>query len=163
MSYILTPRQAYLLDCQAGVPVEIQLGNHEYQDCRTLGICRMYLEGRPPIRKRGCATVSAYIQLEAQTERLLIHFLTATICQKHCRKHFADGTFRMPADYPLTPEILQAIGLTDGSYQLQRGNYPILDMEEFLTISVAVSECEAGYRSVSTVPFTNTIYRRLAA
>ena len=139
MSHLLTPHEAYFLNCQAGAPVEILLGDHQYEDCRWLGICRMFLEGMAPTLGRCRSIVPAYLRMEWSTQRLSIHFLTHAMSERTRRRYFADDVFRMPSGFNFSPEVVEELGLPAEAFHLTPGSYPILDMGQFLTISVPVA------------------------
>ena len=140
--------EQYLRECQAGLPVEIILGSPRSENCRDLGVCRIYMEGQLPDSPPCANRLAAYLRLEPHTERLLIHFLSCGVTPDIRRDHFPDDRFRVTDAYRFTPAVCAALRLPAGrSFRIYPGNYPVLDDGHLLTVSARIGE-----RSVATRP-----------
>ncbi len=132
--------QQYLRACQAGLPAEIVLGSPKSETCKDLGVCRIYLEGRPADRQPCGEPVSAYLRVDRQTGRLLVHFLECSINPAVRDAHFRDDRFRVTDGYRLDPSVVAALGLPAGNHRIYPGSYPVMDDEHLLTVSLRLGE-----------------------
>jgi|GEM_PF-2029107 len=136
--YTYDPYLHYLRECQTGVLAEIILGNQLIAGAGETGISRIYLTGETFLVPSGMERVSAFLRLDAQTGRLLIHFLGCSISETVRQKYFSDGSFLMESGYPLGGQVARELNLVEGDHWISTGNYPLLDDGEMLTVSVSI-------------------------
>lgn len=127
--------QLYLRDCQAGVPVEVVLGSPDHENCAYFGVCKIFFTSQARILPACVDRVSAYLRWDGPTERVLLHFIAATITDDVRDRHFINGFFRIEAAYELEEEVRYELGLAEG-VALQPGRYPVMDDEDLLTVSL---------------------------
>ena len=144
-----TAYQEYLLRCQAGVPAEVTLGSPRSRDCADLGVCRVQLENEVRSCTDCSAVATAYLRIDPPTGRLLIHILACSLSEEDRAFHFGDDYLTVDHSYQLSAAVRRAIGLPEGDYRISPGNYPILDDEDLLTVSVGLAQ--VSVRSLSPV------------
>ncbi len=139
MHSLITPYLAYLRDCRAGLAVMVRLGSPEFADCRSLGICELFIDDHLPAGPCRSTCVPAYLRLDAPTGRLLLHFEDRAITPEVRRRHFPPGGFTLLHPYRLPPRLAEHLHLECRHYQLGAGTYPLLDDGTFTTLSLRLT------------------------
>ena len=135
----------YLLNCQEGIFTQVTLGSAKFSDCRNFGICRMNLMPEP--NNSGCKNcLYAYLRLDPPTGRLLFHFIFSSVDQKNYQRFFSKEIFRMEDDFVLPVAIANKLNFTNRPVIIERGTYPVLKGDRFLTLSLRVSEINAFFK-----------------
>ena len=128
----------YLDDCQTGILTQVTLGSPKFLDCRNFGVCRM--RAISEVTNTGCSNcLTGYLRIDIPTGRLLLHFPIFLISGKLHQRFFNNQLFRMDDDFVIPPTIAKNLGYTKDVVIIERGTYPILNDEHFLTLSLRLS------------------------
>lgn len=130
--------QQFLRSCRSGLPVKIVLS------------LKGLLPTIYPIHLKGeyaqaghSSTVLAHLQFDQPTGRLLIHFLRPSIVSARQESYFKNDVFRASGDHFFSPGVTKSLGWETGKYHLLKGLYPILEDQDFYTVSVRVGRFSA--------------------
>ncbi|MTB50705.1 hypothetical protein [Lewinella sp. W8] len=105
-------------------------------------MCKIHLE--PSVQDCQCDNlVAAYLRLDPPTGRLLLHFLGCSISPDCRQRFFANRSFRIEDDFPLPIPVMDALNLGGHSFYLERGDYPLLEDDHFLTVSLRLGSTAA--------------------
>lgn len=126
---------SFLRQCRSGIEAEVLLGSPKYEDCRDLGICKVYTESL----RRTCDCqhwVSAYLRVDAPTLRLLLHIRAASISDSTRDIFFPTSGFVVQHPYRLKTSLIDQLGLEGEEILIAPGNYPILAVDDFTLLSL---------------------------
>jgi len=128
----------YLDNCRTGTLTQVTLGSPKFLDCRNFGICRM--RAISEITHAGCNNcLVGYLRVDIPTGRLLLHFPIFLIEGKLHQRFFNNQLFRMDDDFVVPKSIARSLGFRKEMVTVERGTYPILNDEQYLTLSLRVS------------------------
>jgi hypothetical protein len=138
----------YLLNCQEGILTQVTLGSAKFSDCRNFGICRMNL--MPKINNDGCKNrLFGYLRQDPPTGRLLLHFISSSVDQETYQLFFCNQAFRMEENFVLPVAIANKLNLTDRPVIIERGTYPVLKGDHFLTLSLRINAVKTPFKASS--------------
>jgi hypothetical protein len=83
--------------------------------------------------------IMGYLRIDIPTGRLLLHFPISWINEHLRQRFFNNQLFRMDDDFVVPKSIAKGLGFTKEAVKIERGTYPILDDEQFLTLSLRTS------------------------
>ena len=133
----ISPYDRYLASCRRGHRLGVLLGSPRLGGCRGQGICDMVLDDE--LHRHNCPRFArAYARVDPLTGRLLLHFVNASIDAETELIHFHDGSFTVEHAYALPRRIARSLDLPPGEYRIASGNYPLLEDEEFTTLSLRI-------------------------
>ncbi|WP_020568812.1 hypothetical protein [Neolewinella persica] len=88
----------------------------------------------------GCNNcLRGYLRVDIPTGRLLLHFPTSLIKGNLQQRFFNNQLFRMDDDFVIPTSIAKNLGYTGETVKIRRGTYPVLNGEQFLTLSLRIS------------------------
>jgi hypothetical protein len=99
----------------------------------------------PEINNTRCGNcLSAYLRQDLPTGRLLLHFISSSVDQKTYERFFSKQTFCMEDDFVLPSMIANKLNLANAPVIIEKGTYPVLEDDRFLTLSLRVREVNAS-------------------
>jgi hypothetical protein len=127
----------YLDNCRTGILTQVTLGSPKFLDCRNFGVCRMRVISE--VTHDGCSNcLTGYLRVDIPTGRLLLHFPISLIKGNLQQRFFNNQLFRMDDDFVIPKSIAKGLGFTRETVKIECGTYPILNDEQFLTLSLRV-------------------------
>ena len=132
----LSPQMsAYIQECQTGILADVVLGNPK-ADCCGSGICHMHIGPHKLSPSNCCGTnLVAYIRMDEVHNRLLIHFLAASIDEQCLQDHFVNNSLVLAEDFNLPELLTNRLDYPNWVLTIKQGVYPLLNDGVFSTIS----------------------------